>query len=74
MKELALSIDQRLEEVDGVTLVRSQIGAKLHAEEVIPTEIVSEGKVAYTSRLDRYLDANIVDVICDCWLSVIIVT
>ena len=74
VQKLALTVDERLEEVDCVALVRSQVGTALDAEEVIPTEDVSEGVVTYTSRLERYLDANMVDVTCDCWLSVIIVT
>ena len=66
VEELALAVDQRLEEVDGVAVVRRQIGAALHGEEVVPAEKVSGVHCTYTSRLDRYFEANMAAVTCCC--------
>ena len=69
VEELALAVDQRLEEVDGVAVVRRQVGAALDGEEVVPAEKVSEAQGTYTSRLDLYLEANMVAVTCCCYCS-----
>ena len=41
VEELALAVDQRLEEVDGVAVVIGEVGAALHGEEVVPAGRVS---------------------------------
>ena len=41
MEELALAVDQRLEEVDGVAVVSGEVGAALYGEEVVPLGRVS---------------------------------
>ena len=57
--ELLSSLDQRLEEVDGMVLVRGKVGLAVDGQEVEPTERVSLARDTYTSRLERYLLANI---------------
>ena len=41
MKELALAVDQRLEEVDRVAVMIGKVGAALYGEEVVPTRMVN---------------------------------
>ena len=53
-----MAVDKRLEEVDRVAFVIGQIGAALYGQEVVPAETVSSRWPTYTSRLERYLEAN----------------
>ena len=72
--ELALAVDEGLEVVDGVAVMISQIGTALYGEEVIPTERVSGTGCTYTSRLERYLLANMAAVTWGCCGSANILT
>ena len=65
--ELLGALDDGLEVVDGVALVGREVGVAVDGEEGVPTELVSDGKSTYTSRLDRYLIANICAVTCWRW-------
>lgn len=58
MDELLLALDERLQKVDGVTLEGSQVGSALDGEEVEPEEGVRDHELTYTSRLERYFEAN----------------
>jgi type IV secretory pathway TraG/TraD family ATPase VirD4 len=69
VEELALAVDQRLEEVDGVAVVRREVGAAVHGEEVVPAEKVSGVQGTYTSRLERYFEANMAAVTYCCYCS-----
>ena len=61
---LLLSLDNGLEVVDGVALVGREVGVAVDGEEGVPTEGVRDSSCTYTSRLDRYLEANILAVTC----------
>ena len=69
VEELVLAIDQRLEVVDGVAIVRREVGTALNGKEVIPVKKVSRVHHTYTSRLDRYFEANMAAVTCCCCCS-----
>ena len=62
--ELPLALDQLLQEVDGVALVGGEVCAALDREEVVPRGGVSKGAGTYTSRFERYFEANILAVTC----------
>ena len=62
--ELLGALDERLEEVDSMALVRRQVGMALDGQKVEPTAAVRWSFDTYTSRLDRYLAANICAVTC----------
>ena len=57
--ELLGALDERLKEVDRMALVRRQIGMALDGQKVEPIAAVRRSFDTYTSRLDRYLVANI---------------
>ena len=62
--ELLLALDHGLEVVDGVALVGREVGVAVDGEEGVPTDGVRDLSCTYTSRLDRYLLANICAVTC----------
>ena len=62
--ELLLALDDGLEVVDGVALVGREVGVAVDGEEGVPTDGVRELSCTYTSRLLRYLLANIYAVTC----------
>ena len=61
---LLLALDDGLEVVDGVALVGREVGVAVDGEEGVPTDGVRDLSCTYTSRLDRYLLANICAVTC----------
>ena len=62
--ELLRALDDGLEVVDGVALVGREVGVAVDGEEGVPTDGVRDLSCTYTSRLDRYLLANICAVTC----------
>ena len=64
MDELLDALDERLEKVDGVVLEGSQVRVALHGEEGESETLVNKVSETYTSRLERYLDANICAFTC----------
>ena len=64
MEELALAVDDLLQEVDRVAVQRGEVSVALDGEEVVPVKKVSFGASTYTSRLERNLEANIAAVTC----------
>ena len=62
--ELLLALDDGLQVVDGVALVWREVGVAVDGEEGVPTGGVRNSGLTYTSRLDRYLEANILAVTC----------
>ena len=61
---LLVAHDEVLQEVDGVVLVRREVRVAVDGQEAIATERVRAAAGTYTSRLERYLEANIVAVSC----------
>ena len=59
MHELLLACDEVLEKVDRMAFVRREVRMAVHGQEVEPEQRVSQLKVTYTSRLERYLDAKV---------------
>ena len=57
-----MTTDEVLQEVDGVTLVRSEEGMAVNGEEVVPTAVISVTVDTYTSLLELYLAAKAVAV------------
>ena len=62
--ELLRALDDGLEVVDGVALVGREVGVAVDGEEGVPTDGVKDLSFTYTSRLLRYLEANICAVTC----------
>ena len=62
--ELLLALDDGLQVVDGVALVGREVGVAVDGEEGVPTDGVRNSSLTYTSRLNRYLEANILAVTC----------
>ena len=73
MEELALAVDELLQEVDRVAVQWGEVGMALNGEEVVPVRKVSFGASTYTSRLERNLEANMAAVTCCCYYSANIV-
>ena len=63
VQELLAALDERFQEVDCHLVVRGQVRMALDCREVVPIETVRLQIATYTSRLERYLDANIAAVI-----------
>ena len=57
--ELLVALDDLLEIVDRVALVWSEVRVAVHGEEHVPEKNVRSKFTTYTSRLERYLEANI---------------
>ena len=64
VEELALAVDELLQEVDRVAVQRGEVGVALNGEEVVPVRKVSFSASTYTSRLERNFEANIAAVTC----------
>ena len=62
--ELLLSHDEVLEEVDRVVLIGCKVCVAVNSQETISVVLIRLIIVTYTSRLDRYLEANIYAVTC----------
>ena len=63
VQELLASLDERFQEIDRHLVVRGQVRMTLYCREVVPIDTVRLQIDTYTSRLERYLDANIAAVI-----------
>ena len=63
VQKLLFSLNERFQEIYGHAVVRRQVCMTLNCHEVVPIYIVRLQIIAYTSRFERYLDANIAAVI-----------